>query len=745
MIEELKNDLYEFCDELLDSNSKIKLKVGGYSMYPVLKNGDIITINKCKINELKTGEIVVFKTRDKWIAHRLLKIRNGNELMLITKGDTCKHKDPVFTEEDFAGKVISFSRKSKEVNLNNSFRKFVGIFIARLSLVLTPLFILNLWIINKLKSIKINLKVIFSRLKFISKSSGKLTWINIIISALQGIFPFVVIYMIKWLVDGISHLNKYPDKDVALRSVIIIIIITGVVFLCNSIINILNSEYRERLSQSISLYIYGLLHKKHSSLDIAYLEDSAQQDKIHRAVTEAGFRPLKMVSEGLSVLQSVISWVFVAIILFSIHWSVFILILLAVLPGFYVRFKFSDKLYKLNKSNSQKEREVYYYNRILTGLPFAKELRLFGTASFFKMRFDKIQKELYWQKNKLLHKRALSEVIAQSFAVVLTFLSFGIISVLAINGILSVGTVVLFFLIFQRGLSVLKDFFQSVAGLYEDNVFLSDFFEFLALPALHKEAPKSVMVNDLQKGIFVENVSFNYPSSRRKALDAVSISIPAGKTVALVGANGSGKTTLVKLLCGFYNPDSGSIMYDNTNISEVEPEEIRKKITAVFQDFVLYNMTAAENIFLGDTSMPASPEAMKQAAQNAGIADILESLPSGYDNIIGNLFENSEELSIGQWQKMAIARAFYRNSPILFMDEPTSALDAETELHLLQNLKSLAKEKTVLIISHRLSTIKWADNIYVLDNGAIIESGNHAQLMEKKGKYFNMFELNRMV
>ena len=281
------------------------------------------------------------------------------------------------------------------------------------------------------------------------------------------------------------------------------------------------------------------------------------------------------------------------------------------------------KLYKLNKSNSQKERELYYYNRLLTTLPFAKEIRLFGTSTFFKNRFDNIYKVLLKQKNILLHKRAWADIMAQSFAVALTFLSFGIISAFAIKGAISVGTVVLFFLIFQRGSGVLKDFFQSVAGLYEDNIFLSDFFDFLQLPPLHTSTQTSFPLNKLQKGIFVENVSFRYPSNQRKILDSVSIEIPVGKTVALVGANGSGKTTLVKLLCAFYNPDSGSIIFDNTNISEVPPEEIRKNITAIFQDFALYNMTAAENIYLGDITTLLSQDIIKQSAQHAGIADIL--------------------------------------------------------------------------------------------------------------------------
>ncbi len=739
-------EFYEIGKDLLNSDQQVRLKVGGYSMYPFLRKDDVITIDKGNINEIKIGDIVVFKNENRWIAHRLIKkCTKNNKKYLLTKGDTCWHTDLLFSENNFIGKVASYSRKSKQYDLNTTIFKFKGLFLARLSILLTPMLAINLLIMNAVNSIKENTKTIFSRLIFISKNSRKLTSINIIFSILQGIFPFIVIYMIKLLVDGISHINNFHDKDAAFRSIIIIIVATGLVFLCNAVINILNGEYREKLSQSISLYIYELLHKKHSSLDISYLEDPVQQDKIHRAVTEAGFRPQKMVSEGFSALQSIISWIFVAVLLLSIHWAIFLLILLAVLPGFYVRYFFSKKLYKLNKSNSQKERELYYYNRLLTTLPFAKEIRLFGTSTFFKNRFDNIYKVLLKQKNILLHKRAWADIMAQSFAVALTFLSFGIISAFAIKGAISVGTVVLFFLIFQRGSGVLKDFFQSVAGLYEDNIFLSDFFDFLQLPPLHTSTQTSFPLNKLQKGIFVENVSFRYPSNQRKILDSVSIEIPVGKTVALVGANGSGKTTLVKLLCAFYNPDSGSIIFDNTNISEVPPEEIRKNITAIFQDFALYNMTAAENIYLGDITTLLSQDIIKQSAQHAGIADILESLPFGYDNMIGNLFKNSEELSIGQWQKLAIARAFYRNSQILIMDEPSSALDTETEFQLLQNLKLLSKEKTVLIISHRFSTIKWADIIYVLDKGKIIESGNHDQLMEKRGKYFNMFELNRMV
>jgi ATP-binding cassette subfamily B protein len=740
----IQNELYEMTDALLDSQQQVKLRVGGTSMFPFLKHGDIITISKCSISELRIGDVVVFKTDGKWIAHRLLKIiLKNNKTFLLTKGDTCRFKDPLFAEEQYAGKVISFERKLKEKKTDASLLSFISIFIARFSVLLSPFFMYNVWFRLKVKNAIASVKNIFFSLKFISKKSKRLTFINIVIAAFQGILPFLIIYLIKWLIDGITTAGANPDKDAAIRSVVVIILITGGVFLISSVLTILSGEFRERLSQSVSLYIYELLQEKHINLDMAYLEDSSSQDKIHRAVNEAGFRPIKMVSESFAALQSMISWIFIAVMLLTIHWTVFLLILFAVIPGILVRIRFAKKLYTLNKASSKKEREAYYYNRILTGLPFAKELRLFGLGILFKSKFNFIQRNLHQQKNKILRKRAVADIAAQTFAVAITFLSFAIVSVMAIRGKLSVGTVVLFFLVFQRGFGVLKEFFQSIAGLYEDNVFLSDFFEFLKLPALTKLPEVPEKLKPLATEINISNVSFQYPSSQRQALNGISIKIPAGKTVALVGPNGSGKTTIVKLLCGFYTANSGKILFDEQDISLVNPQEIRKQITAVFQDFALYNMTAAENIFLGNIADNVSPEHIKQAAANAGIADILEKLPGGYNTMIGNLFEKGEELSIGQWQKLAIARAFYRNSDILFMDEPSSALDAVTELQILQNLKSLAKNKTVLIISHRLSTIKWADIIYVMEQGSVTEQGSHNELMELKGRYYQMFEQSK--
>jgi len=223
-------------------------------------------------------------------------------------------------------------------------------------------------------------------------------------------------------------------------------------------------------------------------------------------------------------------------------------------------------------------------------------------------------------------------------------------------------------------------------------------------------------------------------------LKSVSIAIPAGKTVAFVGANGSGKTTLIKLLCGFYQPDAGIISFDGVDSRNIGQKRICENITAVFQDFALYNIPAIENLGLGDVKIELDPDKAKKAARAAGIADVIERLPNGYHTLLGNLFKGGEELSIGQWQKMAIARAFYRDSPLILMDEPSSALDASSELQIIKSLKELSHDKTAVIVSHRLSTVQWADLIYLFDKGEVVECGNHAELMALKGKYFDLFQ-----
>jgi len=730
--------------DILNSENDILVNSAGFSMFPILKAGDKLIVQKAEPQSLKKGDIIACTINQKIIGHRFISIKNSQGTFeFITKGDNSAKPDLPFNSTAIIGKIRGFNRKGKEHSLNSFKYQVFRFLILYIGFVIRPciklLFRANQLTVKGFDMIR-NTR---SNLTLIIQDSKSLVLKNSIITTLQGVLPFVIIYLLKRLIDALTK-TQFSNNEQVITNLELLVAATGFVFLLNLIVNSTGNYIREKLSQSISLTIYSLLHTKHAQLDFGQLDNPEQQDEIHRATLEAGFRPNKLVQASLSFLRSITAGIIIIGLMFSIHWIIVVILTIGLLPGLIVRFRYSRKLYELNKKNSTKERQAYYYDRVITGIPFAKELRLFATSRLFSSRFHDIQTKLNDDKNKIYHKQLWSEIISQSIAIILIFVSFGFVSHLAMQGKVTIGTVVLFFLVFQRGFVVIKELFQSVASLYEDNIFFADFVSFLHLPTAPNEETEKNITIELQKAITVEDVSFKYPSSLRMALNNVSLTIPVGKTIALVGANGSGKTTLVKLLCGFYEPSQGSILFDNIKLSAANQTQTRKGITAVFQDFALYNMTAAENIWLGNSHDPIDLAKVKEACRMAGIDDVIEKLPNGYQNMIGNFFEKGEELSIGQWQKLAIARAFYRNSNILLMDEPSSALDAETETQLIDSLKRLAKNKTVLIISHRFSTVQWADMIYVMDKGGIIESGNHIELMNQKGKYFDMYSLQNL-
>ena len=738
-----RNQYKDIANDILINYDTFIINSTGNSMFPILKNGDKAIINKVTPQSIKKGDIILERLYNSIVGHRVITINKSNQnFKIVTRGDNCRNNDPTIQGEDVLGKVVGFTRNGKEYLFNSFYYQIFRFIILYLGFIVRPIIPIIFKMHLLFKKGKDSFKKTISNIKLITQNAKRLTAQNIIISVLQGALPFLIIYFLKRIIDSISKGNL-TQNDKLVFHLEIIIALTGIVFLANLLVNSIGNYVREKLSQTISLNIFTLLHNKHSQLDFSHLENPEQQDVIHRATVEAGFRPNKLVGGCLTLIRSIVSGIIVLALMFSIHWVIVVILFLGLLPGLFLRFRFSRKIYELNKKNSSKERQAYYYNRILSATVFAKELRLFATSGLFSSRFTNIQTGLNNEKNNIYLKQLFAEIISQSIAICLIFLSFGFVTRLAIQGKVTIGTVVLFFLVFQRGFVILKELFQSVASLFEDNIFFADFVAFLQIPSVLDNDSTPSLIPELNKGISVENVSFQYPTSSRLALKNISITIPKGKTVALVGANGSGKSTLVKLLCGFYEPTQGSILFDNTKLDSKNQAECRKGITAVFQDFALYNMTAAENIWLGNNSEPIDFEKIEQSGKNAGIDESIKKLPLAYKNMIGNFFEKGEELSIGQWQKMAIARAFYRNSNILFMDEPSSALDAETETQLIQTLQTLAKDKTVLIISHRFSTIQWADAIYVLDQGEIIESGTHNDLIQQKGKYFDMFSLQK--
>jgi ATP-binding cassette subfamily B protein len=331
--------------------------------------------------------------------------------------------------------------------------------------------------------------------------------------------------------------------------------------------------------------------------------------------------------------------------------------------------------------------------------------------------------------------------VTQAGAACGTFGAFAFIAYRTLQGVITLGDMVMYFGAFQRGLGYLRQMLGGVANLYENNLFLTNLFEFLDLEPKVKEPlhPASVP-QPMKRGLSFEQVSFRYPNSNRNVLKDINMVIESGEVVALVGENGSGKTTLVKLLCRLYDPIQGSITLDGIDLRRFETMALRREISVIFQDYVKYHLTARENIWFGNIDLPPEDQQVAAAARHAGADDLITSLPKGYDTILGKWFEDGEELSVGEWQKVALARAFLRDAQIIVLDEPTSSLDAKSEYKVFEKFRQLLNGRSAILISHRFSTVRMAARIFVLDDGKIIESGTHEQLIELEGKYAHLFE-----
>lgn len=732
-----RNDIHELIGILLEDDRQLEFSMKGYSMFPMLRPGDKGVVRKCRPDEVKPGDIIVFYQNANLVAHRLMR---REEDKLIAKGDKNGYTDAPVDAHRLVGKLIQYERNERIYKADNTrWRAHLAIRLPGIFSRINALLAQNH---SRFTSLNAYRKDFTLNFKLASAKVRRLFVLNTFIAVLQGLIPFAVIVLVKWLVD---LLNSLPGQESLPPLFIVLLTLTGIAFLLSSVLSELKSLLGEKLSQGVVRSMYAHLHHKHIELELAHYENPKALDKMHRAVQEASFRPVKLLNEVQQLLKSVASSLFLVGIFVSIKWYLVLILLLAIAPGILLKIRFARRYHQLKEKQSPLERKMYYFNRVLTGFPFAKEMKLFGFARFFLKRFRGLQENIFSDKLKLRRSEVLLNIVAQTFAVTLIFGTLAMVAVQTLNGLFTIGTVVMFFFAFQRGYSVLNDLFKSMANLLEDTIFMNDFREFVeeenTLPGKKTKSDKTLTPDfSLNHSIRVENVSFRYINSKRDALQSINLTIHKGETVAIVGANGSGKTTLIKLLCGFYLPDSGTIYYDDSSTQKLGREQICTNLSAVFQDFALYNVSANENIALGDIQHAFSQQKVKNAATMAGIDEVLLQLPDGYNTLLGNQFLGGEELSVGQWQKLAIARAFYRDSPLLLMDEPSSALDAVSEQQIIESLKTLAHQKTAVIISHRLSTVRWADRIIVFNEGRVVEDGTHDELIQQGGTYSILYK-----
>ena len=571
---------------------------------------------------------------------------------------------------------------------------------------------------------------------YIWKSSPLLTLLNAFMVMVRGILPLLLLYLVKLSVDELQQVMTMPDGEANFTGLLIILILAGIIFLINSMTASLASLVREKQAFAISDFFDKIIHDKTTSLRYGFFEYPKYQNIFYRALNEVSSRPSRIYYGILGIIQNTVTLLVTGGILLTVHWSVPCILLLMTIPIAGIRLSHAIKLFRFKRENTALERKVNYYNRLLTAPEFAKELRIFDLGGFFRKRYGALKNSWRQAQYKMLVGKTKQETIVQVLAAAAFFAFYGLIALKAYNKAISIGDVVLYFLVMQRGYSYLQELLSRLTGLYEDSLFLDNLFEFLKLEDDKQNIPPNeglFFPKPIKKGIFFNNVGFHYPSNEKWVLQNLDFNIKVGETIALVGINGAGKTTLVKLLCGLYKPVEGEILIDDTPLGQIKNSEMVSNVSVIFQDFTLYNVTARENIWFGNVRNEEDDSEIKVAAQKAGIDEIIEGFANKYDTTLGFLFEGSEQMSPGQWQRLALARSFFNNSQIIILDEPTSALDSFSEARLLKYIRSITSERTSLIISHRLSTVKMADRIIILDGHRIAETGTYDELIKKNG------------
>ncbi len=572
------------------------------------------------------------------------------------------------------------------------------------------------------------------------QTNGGLTLGFAALTVVAGVLPAAVAYTGKLIVDGVvlaAQSGLGEDRTAALAWVALEAVLVAGLAAAQRGIDVVQSLLRAQLGHRVN----ALILEKALRLDLAQFEDPEFYDRMNRARREASMRPLSLVQRAFGLVQNAISLAtFAALLLQFSPWAVAALVAAAI-PSFVAETRFAGQAFTLFRWKSPETRRQLYLEVLMAREDYAKEVKLLQLGPMLMRRYRTIFSTLYARDRSLTVRRGGWGFALGLLSTGALYGAYAWIAVSTIGGRITLGEMTMYLMVFKQGSAAFSSILSAVGGMYEDNLYLSNLYEYLGEP---EPSPTGAATAgpDPDDGIRFEDVGFTYPGAERPAVDRISLHLPPGRRLALVGPNGSGKTTLIKLLTRLYVPDRGRILVDGLDLREWDVEALRRRIGVIFQDFVRYQLVLGENIGVGDVEHMEDERRWRQAADQALATPVAEGLPQGYLTQLGRWFEGGQELSLGQWQKVALARAFMRvDADILVLDEPTAAIDAQAEAVIFARFREVAADRMVILISHRFSTVRIADEIIVLDQGRVVEAGSHDELMARGGLYERLFSL----
>jgi ATP-binding cassette, subfamily B, bacterial len=591
------------------------------------------------------------------------------------------------------------------------------------------------------KKQKINLgyfkKDLYRALLLVWRASPRTALLNMVILLFQSFLPVASLYLIRILVELIAQQRKGGFEEV-IPVIVGFSLVQLLIALAGQYAVYITTIYQQKLTDHLSAMVLD----KAVSVDLEYYENPVYHDTLHLAQQQSLYRATQLLGNFNALLLNSLSLLFLTGLFVTLHWVYALLFIGLSIPLAAVKWYYAHQLYRQERGFVPLERESSYLHQALTGVSFAKEVRTFGYGPSFIQKFRSIRTLIYKGKKDLNARLTLFSLLAETIEIIIVAVIFVMLARNVWEKTITVGVFVVYLQGFQRLQSAAKNFLQSLVQVFQQRLFLRDLFGFLDIPA-DRVSSASLPFPDYNKGLYVENLSFTYPGTATPVLDSITLRCPPGNMVAIVGENGSGKSTLVKLLARLYPKYSGTIRVDDMPVSAIATESFREHTVFLFQDFEKYFFTVEENIVLGSAKEKNEKE-IEQAARLSGAYSFIQKLSRGYQTRLGRTFSHSEQLSGGQWQKLALARVFYNQAQLMVLDEPTSALDAIAEYDLFMHLKQMAKEKMIVLISHRLYNIKLADYIYVMHEGRIAEEGNFAALIARDGLFKKMYERQKL-